>query len=157
MPRCKIGTGTLTTKEMVRKAIEWGSEFLFSPVHDQALISEAKSSNIPIVAGAATPTEVFTAWQRGSDAVKVFPIANLGGASYIKALRDVFPTVPLLPTGGVTTENAQDLIKAGAVGVGISTYLFPPQLIKQGAWEQITHRAIQLTKLLENSPGDVNP
>lgn len=145
-PELILGAGTLTTREMVQKAISWGSQFLFSPVHTVEVIEAARAEEVPIVAGATTPTEIFTAWQRGATAVKVFPVANLGGVSYIKALKPVFPDIPLIPTGGVTIENAKSFLQAGAVAVGLATDLFPPHLVAQEDWAKITDRIRRLTQ-----------
>ncbi len=75
------------------------------------------------MSGAMTPTEIFTAWQSGADLVKVFPASATGGASYLKAVKAVFPHIELVPTGGVNLENATDFIEAGAFVIGIGREL----------------------------------
>ncbi|MFN3362120.1 MAG: bifunctional 4-hydroxy-2-oxoglutarate aldolase/2-dehydro-3-deoxy-phosphogluconate aldolase [Pseudanabaenaceae cyanobacterium] len=151
-PDLVLGAGTLTTGAMVKEAVRWGSRFLFSPVHTIEVIAAAQEEGVPIVAGATTPTEIFTAWQRGATAVKVFPVANLGGVSYIKALQPVFPHIPLIPTGGVTLENAQAFLQAGALAVGLATDLFPPPLVQQQNWQTITDRIQRLMQTLVPPP-----
>ena len=66
-----------------------------------------------------TPTEVFTAWSAGGDIIKIFPASNVGGASYLKALKGPFPQIPLCPTGGVNLQTIGEFIKAGAEAVGV--------------------------------------
>jgi 2-dehydro-3-deoxyphosphogluconate aldolase/(4S)-4-hydroxy-2-oxoglutarate aldolase len=65
-----------------------------------------------------TPTEIFSAYQAGSEVIKVFPAATLGGA-YFKELRGPFPEIPLMATGGITVDNAPDFFAAGATALGV--------------------------------------
>jgi len=138
LPDCTIGAGTLLTSNDVQEAIACGAEFLFSPHTHPPLIQQAISAQIPIIPGALTPTEILTAWQTGASSVKVFPIQALGGSQYLKRLHGPFSHIPLIPTGGVTLENAPDLIQAGAIAVGLSSQLFPPSLVKAQNWPAIS-------------------
>jgi 2-dehydro-3-deoxyphosphogluconate aldolase/(4S)-4-hydroxy-2-oxoglutarate aldolase len=109
---------------------------------------------VPIVPGALSPTEIVTAWKAGASSVKVFPIQAVGGASYIKALQGPLGHIPLIPTGGVTLENAKEFIAAGAIAVGLSGELFPKPLIVAEDWEAIAQRAKTLKEHLatESTP-----
>jgi 2-dehydro-3-deoxyphosphogluconate aldolase / (4S)-4-hydroxy-2-oxoglutarate aldolase len=80
-------------------------------------------SGTPHIPGAATPTEVVTAWTAGPPAVKEFPAAQLGGPAYVRALRDPLPEVLMVPTGGVTEAELVDYLAAGAVAVGVGSPL----------------------------------
>ncbi|GAB4425713.1 MAG: bifunctional 4-hydroxy-2-oxoglutarate aldolase/2-dehydro-3-deoxy-phosphogluconate aldolase [Cyanobacteria bacterium J069] len=148
LPHCLIGAGTITTASQVKGAIASGAQFLFSPHTDQALIQQASQSAIPFVAGALTPTEILTAWQAGAAAVKVFPIQSVGGADYLRAVREPLGDIPLLPTGGVTLENARDMLDAGAIAVGLAGQLFPKVAIANGNWAIVQERAMLLRKTL---------
>lgn len=141
LPLCTIGTGTVLNKEQLQQAIAAGAQFLFTPHVDPGLIALAVAADVPIVPGALSPTEIVTAWQAGASAVKVFPIQSVGGASYIKALQGPLNQIPLIPTGGVTMENAKELIAAGAIAVGLSGELFPKSLIMTSDWKAIANRA----------------
>lgn len=141
LPHCYIGTGTILNPEQMQRAIAAGTQFIFSPHVDPALIAIANEAGIPIIPGALTPTEMVRAWQAGATCVKVFPIQAVGGASYIKALQGPLGQIPLIPTGGVTLENVRDFIEAGAIAVGLSGQLFPPALLKVGDWHAIAQRA----------------
>jgi 2-dehydro-3-deoxyphosphogluconate aldolase/(4S)-4-hydroxy-2-oxoglutarate aldolase len=88
------------------------------------LIEIGLSAKVPVIPGAMTPTEIVQAWQAGAEAVKVFPIKTLGGVEYIKALSPVISHIPLIPTGGVTLEDADQYLQAGAIAVGIASSLF---------------------------------
>jgi 2-dehydro-3-deoxyphosphogluconate aldolase / (4S)-4-hydroxy-2-oxoglutarate aldolase len=155
LPGCIIGTGTILTLDQLQDAIACGAQFAFSPYCNPAVIEAANLVGIPIIPGALTPTEILTAWQAGADSIKVFPISAMGNASYIKSLRDPLKGIPLIPTGGVTIENAPELIQAGAIGVGISTGLFPVDWVRDRAWDKIRDRAQQLQAALAQvqSPG----
>ena len=141
LPDCTIGAGTLITQAQFTEAISADAQFLFSPHCDPDLISRAKTLGIPIVPGALTPTEIITAWQAGANSVKVFPVHTLGGASYIRSLQAPLHGIPLIPTGGVTIENSADFLKAGAIGVGLSSELFLPSLIQSRNWNGLHDRA----------------
>lgn len=148
LPHCTIGTGTLLNQEQLREAIDAGVQFLFTPHVDPVLITSAVAANVPIVPGALSPTEIVTAWHHGASCVKVFPIQAVGGASYIKALQGPLGHIPLIPTGGVTLQNAQEFIAAGAIAVGLSGELFPKSLMEAGDWDAIAKRAKALKEQL---------
>jgi len=154
-PHCLIGTGTVLTLADLEDAIACGSQFCFTPHVNSELIRKAIQSEIPIIPGALTPTEIVTAWQLGASAVKVFPVQSLGGTDYIKSLQGPLGNIPLIPTGGVTLENALAFIQSGAIAVGLSGQLFPANLIESEDWEGIKERAEVLqTKLylVQNYP-----
>ncbi len=144
LPHCTIGAGTVLTSDQMQDAIACGAEFLFSPHTHPPLIEQAIKAHIPIIPGALTPTEIVSAWQAGASSVKVFPIQALGGSHYLKSLQGPLGHIPLIPTGGVTPNNALDLIKAGAIGVGLSTQLFPPSLVKAQNWQAISENSHRL-------------
>ncbi|MCU0525582.1 MAG: bifunctional 4-hydroxy-2-oxoglutarate aldolase/2-dehydro-3-deoxy-phosphogluconate aldolase [Elainella sp. Prado103] len=148
LPHCSIGAGTLLTLPEFQAAIDAGAEFLFSPHLDRAMIEGAVRQRVPVIPGALSPTEIVTAWQAGATCVKVFPIDAVGGAAYIRHLQGPLGQIPLIPTGGVTLENASQFIQAGAVAVGLSGQLFPQQAIRSGDWQIIRDRAAQLMQQL---------
>jgi 2-dehydro-3-deoxyphosphogluconate aldolase/(4S)-4-hydroxy-2-oxoglutarate aldolase len=150
LPDCVIGAGTLLSQADLQAAIAAGAQFLFTPHTDPALIRQATAAQRPIIPGALSPTEIVTAWQAGAASVKVFPIQAVGGASYIKSLQGPIGTIPLIPTGGVTLDNASDFLQAGAIAVGLSTELFPKQAIATGDWQQVTAQAQRLMRNLGN-------
>ena len=151
MPDCIIGTGTILNEDELNRAIAQGAQFVFTPHVNPQLITTANAQNIPIIPGALSPTEMITAWQAGATAVKIFPAQAVGGVNYIKSLQGPLGNIPLIPTGGVTLDNAQAFIEAGATAVGLSSQLFPKSLIRDGNWEAITQRAITLKQTLQVS------
>jgi 2-dehydro-3-deoxyphosphogluconate aldolase/(4S)-4-hydroxy-2-oxoglutarate aldolase len=132
-----VGAGTVLTIDAARRAIDAGAAFLIAPHTDTGVVQWAADRAIPMLPGVATPTEALTAWRAGAAALKVFPASSLG-ASFLRELRGPFPDFRLLPTGGVTAENAASFIDAGAVAVGIGSWLF-----KALSGELIVERARQ--------------
>jgi 2-dehydro-3-deoxyphosphogluconate aldolase/(4S)-4-hydroxy-2-oxoglutarate aldolase len=148
LPDCMIGAGTLLTPDDLQTAIAAGAAFLFTPHTQLSLIKAAVQQNLPIVPGALSPTEIVTAWQAGATCVKVFPIQTIGGAEYIRHLQGPLGQIPLIPTGGVTIDNAKTFIEAGAIAVGLAGQLFPRQAIERQDWNQISQQAVTLMQHL---------
>jgi 2-dehydro-3-deoxyphosphogluconate aldolase/(4S)-4-hydroxy-2-oxoglutarate aldolase len=149
LPNCVIGAGTLQTVADVQEAIAAGAEFLFTPHTAPALIQAAVELQVPMVAGALSPTEIMTAWQAGATCVKVFPIKAVGGVSYLECIKEPLGNIPLIPTGGITISNAADFVRAGAIAVGLAGQLFPKEAIAAGDWGMVTERAIALRSNLQ--------
>jgi len=118
-----IGAGTVLDVQTAKKCVEAGAKFIVSPLLDLETVSFCNQSKIVVMPGALTPTEIYAAWRAGADAVKIFPVSTAGGASYVKAVKTVFPHVEIVPTGGVSLESAIDYINAGAFAVGMGSEL----------------------------------
>ncbi|OLP17529.1 hypothetical protein BST81_14420 [Leptolyngbya sp. 'hensonii'] len=144
LPHCLIGAGTLLTLADMQEAIAAGAQFLFTPHTSPELIQRAGAAGIPMIPGALSPTEIMTAWQAGAACVKVFPIQAVGGSAYITALQGPLGQIPLIPTGGVTIANTPELLRAGAVAVGLAGDLFPRTAIQTGDWDIVQARATTL-------------
>lgn len=149
LPDCTIGTGTILDEAQLQTAIAAGAEFLFTPHVASNLIERAIAQTVPIIPGALSPTEIVSAWQAGASSVKVFPVQALGGAAYIQSLQGPLGQIPLIPTGGVTLDNAQTFLAAGAVAVGLSGNLFPKQAVAMGDWDAIAQQAATLVARLQ--------
>ena len=120
--RLLIGAGTVLDVEGAAAAVDAGATFLVMPVTDVGVVGWGAERGVPVFPGALSPTEVLTAWRAGASAIKLFP-ASVGGAALLRELRGPFPDIPLMPTGGVTADNARSLIEAGAVAVGVGSWL----------------------------------
>ncbi|MGY4688710.1 bifunctional 4-hydroxy-2-oxoglutarate aldolase/2-dehydro-3-deoxy-phosphogluconate aldolase [Salibacterium sp. K-3] len=116
------GAGTVLDPETARSAIMAGAQFIFSPTVNPATIQMSKRYGVISIPGAMTPTEILTAYESGADVIKVFP-ANQFGPSYLKDIKGPLPHIPLMPTGGITTENLKDYMDQGAVAVGVGSAL----------------------------------
>ncbi|MDJ0536192.1 MAG: bifunctional 4-hydroxy-2-oxoglutarate aldolase/2-dehydro-3-deoxy-phosphogluconate aldolase [Xenococcaceae cyanobacterium MO_207.B15] len=150
LPDCLIGAGTILNLVQLQEAIASGSQFLFSPYFNPNLLDIAINRyNVPFIPGVLSPTEIVNAWQAGATTVKVFPVQSMGGAKYIKSLQSPIGQIPLIPTGGITIENAPQMLRAGAIAVGLSSNLFPSSLVKSNNWQDITDRTRNFVKTLE--------
>ncbi len=143
-----LGMGTLTEPAQVSSARAAGACFLVSPVCEPELVRAMVGSGLAVMAGAFTPTEVLQAYRLGVDVVKIFP-GSVGGPAYIKALKGPFPYIPMMPTGGVSAANAADWFAAGVVAVGAGSELCPPQLAKEGKFDEISQRAADFVKVVK--------
>src|SRR5260370_15496456 len=124
-PEILVGAGTVLDLEVAQSCLRAGVHFLTSPGLDVKIIELAAKHDTLMIAGAMTPTEVFTAWKAGSDFVKVFPCAPIGGDRYIKSLRGPFPQIPLIAAGGGNAHTATSFILARATGRGIRAAVLP--------------------------------
>jgi 2-dehydro-3-deoxyphosphogluconate aldolase/(4S)-4-hydroxy-2-oxoglutarate aldolase len=131
----EVGAGTVLSIAAAGRAIDVGATFLVMPHLDPELVAWAASRGIPTFPGCATPTEIFAAWNAGAAAVKLFP-ASSAGPAFVRELRGPFPDIPLVPTGGITLESAPSFIAAGAIAIGMGSWL-----LGDGAVEGIRRRA----------------
>jgi len=148
--RILLGMGTLTRPEQSISAKEAGANYLVSPVCEPTLIKSMVDSGLLTMAGALTPTEVLQAYNLGSDVVKIFP-GSLGGPAYVKALKGPFPYIPMMPTGGVSANNVAEWFATGVVAVGAGSELCPPQLAKDGKFDEITRRAAEFVQVVKSA------
>ena len=130
-PELIVGAGSVLDVEMARACVGAGARFLTSEGFDAELVKYAVKEGLVVLPGALTPTEVITAWRAAADFVKVFPCAELGGETYIRALKAALPQVPMIAAGGVTLSTAGSLILAGAAALGVGRELVPKEAIQQ--------------------------
>ena len=135
-----LGAGTVIDAPTAHAVIDAGAQFVISPVFRRAVIDACHARGVPAAPGCFTPTEILEAHDAGADIVKVFPATTLG-PQYIKDVRAPLPQVRLMPTGGVTPDNAGDWIRAGAVAVAAGSSLLDSAAIESGRYEVITANA----------------
>ena len=138
--RALIGAGSVLDPETARTAILAGARFVVTPTLGPRTIALCNRYAVQTLVGALTPTEILTAWEAGATYVKVFP-ASLGGPAYFKDVLGPLPQVKLVPTGGVSIENAADFVRAGAVAVALGSNLVDAKSVAAGDWGTITDRA----------------
>jgi 2-dehydro-3-deoxyphosphogluconate aldolase / (4S)-4-hydroxy-2-oxoglutarate aldolase len=119
-----LGAGTVTDIARAEAALATGASFIVTPNLNFDVIRFARDHGLPIMPGAMTPTEIFNAAAAGADYVKVFPASTLGPA-YFRELRGPFAEIPLIATGGVNLENADEFIRFGVDALGIGSSLIP--------------------------------
>jgi 2-dehydro-3-deoxyphosphogluconate aldolase/(4S)-4-hydroxy-2-oxoglutarate aldolase len=146
-----IGAGTVTTAEQARECIDAGAQFIVSPGLSAEVLGVAESCGVPAIPGVLTPTEVMAAVTLGVNLVKVFPIGNIGGARYIKALRGPFPNLQMIPTGGVTLANAREFLDAGALALGVGSELVDEEALLNGKGAQVAERARQFVEAVKHA------
>ena len=120
------------------------------------MVEFAVKQGVVVFPGALTPTEVIAAWKAAADFVKVFPCAQLGGDSYIRALKAALPQVPLIAAGGVNQLTAGNLILAGASALGVGRELIPKEAIQQrrAGWiRELAQRFLGLVKTARSQNG----
>lgn len=141
--RLLVGAGTVMSIDAAERAIGAGATFLVSPHTDEGLVSWAAERGIAAFPGALTPTEVVRAWNAGAAGVKLFPASAVGPA-FIRELRGPLPGIPIVPTGGVSADNAGDFIRAGAVAIGLGSWL-----IGDGTPDGVEQRGRQVRASIE--------
>jgi 2-dehydro-3-deoxyphosphogluconate aldolase/(4S)-4-hydroxy-2-oxoglutarate aldolase len=141
-----IGAGTVLDPETALQAIRTGADFIVSPITNFEMINVCRKYDRFVAPGAFTPTEIVAAWEGGADVVKVFPATSVG-PKYFKDLKGPLPQIRLMPTGGVSIENAREFIENGACCVAIGTALLDKKAIEAEDWDVLTKKA----KALMNS------
>lgn len=142
-----IGAGTVLDAPTAEKVIQAGAEFVVSPITNFDMIEACRRNNTLVAPGALSPTEIMAAWERGADVVKVFPATSVG-PKYFHDLKGPFPNIRLMPTGGVSIENAREFIRSGACCVAIGTALLDKKAIAAGDWDVLTEKARALVESL---------
>lgn len=135
-----LGAGTVTDVATARAVIDAGAAFIVGPVFRPDVIAACHDRDVPAIPGCFSPTEILAAHEAGADLVKVFPATALG-PTFIRDVRAPLPQVKLMPTGGVTIENAGEWIRAGAAAVGVGSALLDNKAIDSGRFEVITANA----------------
>jgi len=143
-----VGAGTITEPEQVKEAYDAGAEFIVTPVVAPEVVEAAHSLALPVVMGASTPTEIFTAHKAGADWVKVFPAESLGGPDYIEYVLGPLD-IPLMVTGGLTPENYLGYLDAGAELVGFASSVFSPDAAARGRYDEFERRSIDVVRRLD--------
>ena len=151
-----VGAGTVLNVDAARRCLDAGAQFLVSPGLNLEVVKLAGAEGKLMMAGALTPTEVITAWEAGSDFVKVFPCGQVGGAKYIKALKGPLPQVPLVPTGGVSLSTAAEFIEAGAVALGVGGECVQVEALKAGKPEIIVENARKFLAVVREARARMN-
>jgi 2-dehydro-3-deoxyphosphogluconate aldolase/(4S)-4-hydroxy-2-oxoglutarate aldolase len=139
-PELVVGAGTVVDADTARRVIAAGARFVVGPVFRPAVIDACHASGVAVMPGCFSPTEILAAWDAGADVVKVFPATALG-PGFFRDVRGPLPQVRMMPTGGVTRENAGEWIKAGAVAIGVGTALVDRAAVAERRFGEITARA----------------
>jgi 2-dehydro-3-deoxyphosphogluconate aldolase/(4S)-4-hydroxy-2-oxoglutarate aldolase len=145
--RLLVGAGTVLDVDGAERAADAGARFIVSPHTDPVLVDWAVGRGLPVFPGALSPTEVLAGWNAGATAVKLFP-ASVAGPTFVREFRGPFRDIPLIATGGVTIESAPAFLAAGAVAVGMGSWL-----TGDGEPDGIADRAARLIRTLADGAG----
>ncbi len=151
-PNLLLGAGTVIDIEGVMQAVAAGARFVVTPVMNPDVVQAALDQECAIVCGAMTPTEAYGAWMAGAHLVKIFP-ANVVGPAFFRSMQGPLPQIPLVPTGGVTAETAEEFVRAGAVAVCAGGWLVSEQDIKAGEYAAVTERTRALCAAVATARG----
>lgn len=147
VPDAIVGVGTLTKPEELMQAREAGAAFGVSPGLTPALIAAAKNSELPLLPGVMTPSEVMAAREAGFFQLKLFPAVPAGGIAMLNAIAGPLSDVVFCPTGGVSQENASQFLACKNVACVGGSWLTPQEAIRAGDWAKITSLAIAASGL----------
>ena len=136
-----LGGGTMTSAAMAHAAIDAGCEFLVTPCLVPDVIAAGRARHVPVICGALTPTEIFTAHASGAAMVKVFPIGTAGGPDYIRAIRGPLPHIPLMVTGGVGLDRLDAYFASGVEAIGVGGELVSKTAVAAGDFEAVKAQA----------------
>lgn len=140
LPQVLLGLGTVLDADTARRGIAAGAKFIVTPAVRPDVISACRAAGVPVLSGALTPTEAYTAHELGADVIKIFP-AEFFGPAYIKSLKAPFPHLEFMPTGGVTPETVGAFLQAGAFATAAGSALVAHAALKSRDWPAITARA----------------
>lgn len=144
-----VGAGTITRPDQVKEAYDSGAEFVVTPIMRPDIIDAAHELSMPIVMGAATPTEIFGAREAGADWVKIFPAEQLGGPDYVASVLGPLDGTPVWVSGGLTAENYLGYLHAGAELCGFADSVFDADIAAEGDYEELERRAIEVSRRLD--------
>lgn len=138
-----VGAGTILNPAHFEAAVDAGSRFIVSPGTTQELLDAARGSDIPLLPGAATASEVMALREEGYQVLKFFPAEQAGGAAYLKALSSPLAGTLFCPTGGISLKNAMDYLSLPNVVCVGGSWVAPKELVNAGDWAGITKLAAE--------------
>ena len=150
-PEVIVGAGGVLDAETARRCLDAGASFLTSDGLDPETVIFAVKEGVVVIPGALTPTDIIAAWKLDPDFVKIVPCVYVGGDTYIRALKAMFPNVPLIAAGGVNQRTAFNFIAAGAVALGVGGDLIPREAIRRRQPDRIAELARRFTNAVSSA------
>lgn len=147
VPEAICGAGTVLSPKQFAEAEAAGATFIVSPGTTIELLDAAKASAVPLLPGAATPSELMAMLEEGYEILKFFPAEQSGGIAYLKSLAPVFPAVRFCPTGGVSIKNVADYLALPSVVCVGGSWLAPKEALAAGDFAAITRLASETSAL----------
>lgn len=139
LPELLLGIGTIKRKKEAKAFIKAGADYIISPGMIEEVAEVANKEEILWIPGCMTPSEIIKAEEAGAKFVKLFP-GNLLGPGFVSAVRELFPEVLFMPTGGVevSKENLSAWFKSGVVAVGMGSKLITKEILDKKDYETLT-------------------
>ncbi len=148
-PEVIVGAGTVINREQAKASVDAGAQFLVSPGIVEEVVVWAYENQIPILAGAVTPTEMIHGINLGLNILKFFPAETMGGLSAIKAMSDPFPQLRFIPTGGIRLENLAEYLQMEKVHAVGGSWMAKRQMITEGKFDEITRMAKEASNVVK--------
>jgi len=154
MPGMFLGIGTIKTRKAAKKFIDAGADFIICPTVNTDVAKEVKNAGLLWIPGCLTPTEISIAETAGATLVKIFP-GNILGPSYISSIRELFPDVRFMPTGGVEVDekNLKAWFASGVVAVGMGSKLVTKEMMVNKEYDKIKAMASKALHLVREVTG----
>lgn len=136
-----VGAGTVLSPEQARAAFEAGAQFALAPGTSGEVVDCCRELGLPFFPGVATPTEIERARRLGRHTVKVFPIAQLGGVGFLRAVSATYPDVRFIPTGGIGPDSLADYLALESVVACGGSWLVRRELLREGRFDEVERLA----------------
>jgi 2-dehydro-3-deoxyphosphogluconate aldolase/(4S)-4-hydroxy-2-oxoglutarate aldolase len=149
MPDLVLGVGTVKNLKTASLFLNAGADFLVSPNTDAELIQYATVHDFFHIPGCMTPTEIAVAENSGADFIKLFP-GNLLGPEFLNSVREIFPALHFMPTGGVepNADSITQWFSAGASAVGMGSRLVSKYIMQSGDYDALEQNAAKLLEII---------
>lgn len=149
LPGIVIGAGTVLTTEQMQQSIDAGADFLVTPGTPPAMAEALAAAPIPVVPGAATPTELLSLMARGFRVCKLFPATAVGGLAMLKGLAGPLAELKICPTGGITEDTAAEyLSQPNVVCIG-GSWMVPGNWLQQGQWDRVRESSAKAAAIVQ--------
>lgn len=151
MPGLLLGVGTIKNLDQAKAYLAAGADFLVSPGFVPEVASHCIAQDIFYAPGCMTPTEIIAAENAGIGFIKLFP-GNLLGPEFLSGIKDIFPKLLFMPTGGVDTtrENIEGWFKAGVSAVGMGSKLISKKLMEAKDYNTIENETRRVLELIQS-------
>jgi 2-dehydro-3-deoxyphosphogluconate aldolase/(4S)-4-hydroxy-2-oxoglutarate aldolase len=138
LPDLKVGAGTIIDADILKQAVDAGSDFIITPTTSTKLLTQLADCPVPVLPGVSNASDILLAREFGYSQVKLFPASLSGGAPFIKAMSSIFRDITFCPTGGISLSNQQDYLSLGNVFAVGGTWVAKPEWVESGEWDKIT-------------------
>lgn len=151
MPGLLLGVGTIKNKQQAEDYLAAGADFLVSPGFVPEVAALAVERDIFYAPGCMTPSEIIAAENAGIGFIKLFP-GNILGIDFLSSVKDIFPKLKFMPTGGVDTtrENIEAWFKAGVCAVGMGSKLISKKLMEAKDYATIEQQSCEVLALIQS-------